>query len=62
MWYTFSDCMSAASFIHTIVVVRIPASPQVSDRAAKHMQCAEFCIAAVAEIDVVCTVSIDVYS
>ena len=64
MRYIFCDCMSAACFILTIVVVL--ASPQVTDRVGKHMQCAEFCITAVTEFDVVisivCTVLIDVYS
>ena len=60
MWYTFSDCILAACFVQTIVAEA--ASPQVSDIVSKHMQCAEFCIPAVAEVDVVCTVSIDDYS
>ena len=34
----------------------------MSDRVSEHMQCAEFCMPAVAEVDVVCTVSIDVYN
>ena len=34
----------------------------MSDRVSKHIHCAEFCIPAVVEVDVVCTVSIDVYS
>ena len=52
--------MSAACFVQTVEVVS--ASPQVSDRVSKHMQCAEFCISAVAEADIACTVSIESYS